>query len=556
MINSRIDAPQHELNVVSSLLRDGAVANQLVDWNRADPQYWLRADHFKTAWLGDAYHALLSGGLKDIQQYLQANPNADPAHVMASAVIARMAMPYQQRAAAGDTSAQAALANSEYWAEVHRSIRELAQPTWPSRTEHARHDAYVVARAAEHPSATKDVPFDLSRSRGYDNDARTKELAVIGAIINKPSRVQQFRYRPSSPDASPYWLQPQDFGDPATAEIWDALVTGPDPAIALPAATDPRLTPQQRAAAMIGHISTRLYYNDYHRSTGDQGAKARLDNGTIRTIAEYLARASDPQFSPNPDNAGVYATRFILEPSIPAAVEDLAGRVRDHGLSDASLYQVGLELSTDLHALDRLQERLDNALRPYADPSTPAPTTMPAPDQTEGPSYTSRDTERRVLISLMQDPDQIHSNGPTRALAEQHFTQPEHTYLFKAIKSLPPHSAKDPWILTSRAHQLARHDSAPPLRRDELDNISYAARTLHVPPADQYASHLVVMTVRRTARDASTAVQAAARQSTDPRQLLKQSRQHFQQATNEALQYHQQSVPEPTRYATHQASTV
>lgn len=554
MINSRFAAPQHELNVISSLLRDGAAVHQLVDRNRADPQYWLRADHFTTPWLGEAYYALQTGALSDIRERLRVYPNADPAQVTADAVMARMAAPYQQRAAAGDPSAQAVLNNSGYWAGVHAAVREMAQPTWPARPDHVRHDAYVVARAARHPSTIDGVPFELSRSRGYDEDARTKELAVIGAVINDPARAQQFRYSPSSPDASPYWLQPQDFGDPATAEIWDALVTGPDPAIGLPAATDPTLTPEQRASALIGHISARLYYNDYHRSTGDEAAQARLKNNAYQAIAAYLARASRADFSPNPDNAAVYAVGFILEPSIPAAVEDLAGRVRDHGTSEASLYQIGLELGTQEHTLDQLRDRLDAAPRTLAGYGTPDQARAPAPEQTEGPSYTSRPTERRVLLSLMQDPSQLHRDGPTRSLAEQDFTQPEHRFLLKAIQSLQPHAAQDPWILANQAHKLARYDGAPSLSHEELDSIAFAARTLQVPPADQSAGHLVTLTVRRTARDASTVVQAAARQTTDPRQLIDQSREQFQQATREALRYHQQSVPDPSRYATHQAN--
>ncbi|MFJ5819398.1 hypothetical protein ACIQGT_36730 [Streptomyces sp. NPDC093108] len=548
-------APQHELNVLSSLLRDRSTVNQLVDWNRPDPQYWLRANHFQAAWLGDAYQALLLGGLGDIDQRLRAYPAAEPAIVTADAVIARMGNLYQQRAAAGDLSAQAALNSPDYWAGVHKALRQMAQPTWPANPQHARHDAYVTARAAQHPSTTENVPFELVRARGYDSDARHRELAVIGAILNDPSRAAEFRYLPSSPDASPYWLQPQDFGDPVTAEIWDALVTGPDPAIALPAASDPNLTPQQRAAAMIQHITTRLDYNDYHRSTGDEAARVRLDANVNQQIATYLAQASAPDFSPNPGNAARYAVSFILEPSIPAAVEDLAGRVRDYGLSDASLGQVGLELSTNEYALGQLAERLDAAPRTLAGYSTANQASKPTPGESEGqPSYTSRPTERRVLISLMQNPSQLYQDGPTRSLAEQDFTQIEHRYLFKAIQSLPPDVAQDPWLLTSQAHQLARYDGAPELDFQELDNVANAARTLQVPPADQSAGHLVTMTVRRTARDASTAVQAAAQETLDPRVLIDQSREQFQQATREALRYHQQSVPEPSHYGTQQAN--
>ncbi|MGC5264090.1 hypothetical protein ACPXCO_24030 [Streptomyces cyaneofuscatus] len=554
MNNDQYRAPQNELNVLSSLLRDSSAVNQLVDWNRPDPQYWLRPDHFKSEWVGAAYTALLSGGLSDIEQRLRAFPHADPATVTADAVMARMAVPYQQRAAVGDPSAEAALNDSAYWAAVHNAVREMAQPSWPANAQHTRHDAYVTVRAAQHPSTVENVPFELSRGRGNDSDALMKELAVIGAVLNNPDRAQQFWYTPSSPDASPYWLQPQDFGDPSTAEIWDALVTGPDPAIALPAARDPQLTPEQRAAAMIQHITTRLVYNDYHRSTGDPAAKARLDADANQIIATYLARASAPDYSPNPDNAAEYAVTFILEPSIPAAIEDLAGRVRDYGLSDASLGRVALELSTNEYALDQLAERLDAAPRTLAGYSTPNQAAEPAPEQSEGPSYTSRPIERRVLISLMQNPGQLNRDGPTRSLAEQDFTQPEHRYLFKAIQSLSSHAAQDPWLLTSQAHQLARYDGAPPLNFEELSSIDYAARTLRVPDADQGAGHLVTMTVRRTARDASTAVQAAAQETLDPRALIDQSRQQFQQATREALRYHEQSVPEPTPYGTQQAN--
>ncbi|WP_225637430.1 hypothetical protein [Streptomyces solaniscabiei] len=548
MKNAHYGAPQHELNVLSCLLRDSTAVSQLVDWNRPDPQYWLRADHFQTTWLGDAYHALLAGGLRDIKQRLQAYPNADRAQATADALIARMELVYQQRAAAGDQSAQATLHTPEYWAGIHGAIRQMAQPAWPANPQHARHDAYVTVRAAQHSSAVEDVPFELARARGYDNDARHRELAVIGAILNDPTRSAEFRYTPSSPDASPYWLQPNDFGDPTTAEIWDALVTGPDPAIALPEATDPRLTPQQRATAMIQHITTRLDYNDYHRSTGDEAAKARLDANVNQKIAAFLERASAPDFSPNPGNAARYAVTFILEPSIPATVEDLAGRVRTYGLSDASLGQVGLELSTTQYALDQLAERLDAAPRTLIGYSSPDQIATPAPGPSEGqPSYTSRPTERSVVISLMQNPHQL-AHGPTRSLAEQDFTQPEHRYLFKALQALPADVAQDPWLLTNQAQRLAHYDGASTLKPEELNNIVYAACTLRVPPADQAAGHLVTMTVRRTARDASTAVQEAARNALDPRTLIDRSREQLQQATHEALRYHQQSTPEPSQY--------
>ncbi|MFD6329168.1 hypothetical protein ACFWGI_06265 [Streptomyces niveus] len=550
-------APQHELNVLSALLRERSSVDQLVDWNRPDPQYWLRADHFETAWLGDVYQALLTGGLAEIEQRLLAYPHADPAQVTADAVMVRMRTLYQQRAAAGDLSAQAALNPSEYqyWAAVNSAVRQMARPSWPANPQQARHDAYVTVRAASHPSAIENVPFELVRARGYDNEARHRELAVIVAIINDPARAAEFWYTPSSPEASPYWLQPQDFGDPVTAEIWDALVTGPDPAIALPAAKDPSLTPQQRAAAMIRHITTRLDYNDYHRSTGDQAAKDRLDAHVNQEIGTYLAHASRTGFSPNPGNVGRYAVTFILDPSIPAAVEDLAGRVRDYGLADASLGQIGLDLSTTEYALSQLGERLDAAPATLASYDMTDRTAKPAPEQTEGqPSYTSPRTERRALISLLQDPHQL-AHRPARSLAEQDFTRPEHRYLFKAIKSLPPDSARNAWFLGNQVRALARNDGAPPLDFQELNNIYRESQTTNVPSAGKMASHLVTMTVRRTARDASTAAQAAAQKNLDPRTLIERSRDQFGQATREALRYHAQSVPEPSQYGTQQAHT-
>ncbi|MFE7777707.1 hypothetical protein ACFU5O_28165 [Streptomyces sp. NPDC057445] len=555
MINEEFRAPQHELNVISSLLQDRRVAyDQLVDWRRREPQYWLLQDHFKTSWLGEIYGALLAGGLNDIEQRLQAYPNADPAQVIADAVTARLAEQYQAMAATGVPGAQEKLRNADHWANVHRIIRQLAKPTWPATTSHTRHEAYVVVRSAQHASTTQGVPFELTRGRPYDDEARLKELAVIGAILNDPRRIEQFLYTPSSPDASPYWLQPQDFGDPATAEIWDALVTGPDPAIALPAATDPRLTPEQRAQAMIEHIYYQLSYNDYHRAAADPEAQARLHNHTNQAIAAYLAQASRPDFSPNPDNASLYAVHSILEPSIPAAVANLAGEVRRDGLADASLYQVAMQLSTHEHALDQLQERLDAAPRTLAGDSMQDQTEPPEPGADDGPSYAARDIERRVLISLMQRPAQLREGGWVQSLGEQDFTQHEHAYLFKAIQSLPEHAAQDPWILANQAVRLARYEGAPALNLDEVNSIAHAARTIRVAPAEQEAGHLAIMTVRRVARDASTVIEASAQQTRiDPRQLIKKSRMQVHQATQEAWRHHEQSVPDPSRYATHRA---
>ncbi|MFE0779089.1 DnaB-like helicase N-terminal domain-containing protein [Streptomyces sp. NPDC058861] len=554
MNNERYGVPQHELNVISSMLRDRAVAaRQLVNWNSSPPQYWLLPKHFQTPWAGEIYETLINGGLDAIDQRLQAYPNADTAHVTADAVTRQLYTKYQQMAAAGIPHARETLASSDYWAGMHSALRDLASTTWPANTSGARHDAYVAVRSSQHPSTTEGVPFTLARGRTDDAAAREKEVAVIGAILSDPSRAAKFRYQPSSPDASPYWLQPQDFGDPATAEIWDALVTGPDPAIALPAATDPNLTAEQRAQAMIEHIYQRLSYNDYHRSTADPQAQSRLQNNTNQAIAQYLARATRADFCPNQDHADQYALRFILEPSIPATVQELAGEVRRTGLSDAPLGQIAMELSTRQHTLDQLKERLDAAPDPAEaiDTATPEPVATAEPDS--GPSYISRDSERRVLISLMQDPNQLRAGGLTSALEPQDFTQTEHTYLFKALQNLHPDEAMDPWVLANQAQRLARQEGAE-LSHSEVQNIGYAARTLRVPPAEQTADHLVTMTVRRTARDASTAMETAAHNpSTRPRQLINQAHAQLQQATHEALRHHEQSVPNPSRYAGHQA---
>lgn len=502
---------------------------------------------------GEIYEILLNGGLDAIDQRLQAFPNADPAHVTADAVAGQLYAKYQQMAAAGMPHARETLASSEYWASMHSALRDLASTTWQANTDSARHDAYVTVRAAQHPSTTEGVPFSLARGRTDDASAREKEVAVIGAILNDPARAAKFRYQPSSPDASPYWLQPQDFGDPATAEIWDALVTGPDPAIALPAATDPSLTPEQRAQAMIEHIYQRLSYNDYHRSTADPQAQERLRTDTNRAIAQYLARATQADFCPNQDHADQYALRFILEPSIPATVQELAGEVRRTGLSDAPLGQIAMELSTRQYSLDQLKERLDAAPDPVAANDAPTPEPVSA-EPAQDASYTSRDSERRVLISLMQDPNQLRSGGPTSALAPQDFTQPEHAYLFEALQTLHPGAAVDPWVLANQAQRLARQ-AGTELSHSEIQNIGYAARTLRVPPAEQTAGHLVTMTVRRTARDASTAMEAAAQNpATRPRQLIDQTQAQLKQATYEALRHHEQSVPNLSRYAGNQAT--
>ncbi|MFJ4526182.1 hypothetical protein ACIP4Y_35585 [Streptomyces sp. NPDC088810] len=152
MNNDQYGAPQHELNVVSSLLRDNSTVNQLVDWNRREPHYWLKPDHFQAAWLGDAYEALLSGGLGDIQQRLQAYPGADRAQATADAVTARMMTLYQQRAAAGDVDAQRAVdqayyTHSNFWASLHGAIRQMAQSTWPA-TPSCRSGLIILTKEA------------------------------------------------------------------------------------------------------------------------------------------------------------------------------------------------------------------------------------------------------------------------------------------------------------------------------------------------------------------------------------------------------------------------
>jgi len=554
MRNDQFGAPQHELNVVSALLRDWRGSrDQLVDWAPNPPQYWLRPEQFQTGWLGDAYLALASGGLEEIGQRLHDYPGADPAIVAADVVMRGMRTQYEQRAASGDSDAWAILQDPVFLLNVGSCLREMAHTSWPANLGDVRHDAYVIVQSAQNPSGTDGVPFTLTRGREYDDVMQHRELAVIGAVLNDPARANQFRYRPSSPDASPYWLQPQDFGDPSTAEIWDALVTGPDPAIALPAATDPALTPAQRTQAMTEHVFRRLWYNDLHRSGADPAAATRLENKTNEAIAQVLAHASRPDFSPDPDNAALYAVNFILEPSIPATVDALAGEVRRTGRADTSLWNVALQLSTHEHALDQLKDRLDASPRTFVDYGPPPPAATPPQDN--DPLYTSRDVERRVLVSLIKDPAQLYDAGPVQRLATQDFTQPEHAYLFKAIQSLPQHAVRDPWVLANHAQQLAAQDRAPHLDGFEVQNIMLAAASLpSVPPAQQSAGHLITLTVRRTSHEASTAMEAAAKQAgLDPRHLIEQSRAQVQQATHEALRYHDQSVPAQTVHTAPQA---
>ena len=99
-----------------------------------------------------------------------------------------------------------------------------------------------------------------------------------------------------------------------------------------------------------------MCYNDFHRSTGDPGAKERLEANAYRTIAMVLKQASAPDYSPNPDNAARYAVSFILEPSIPATVEYMAG-LRPQGQPmgqlrhAASKHQSAFDFPRDYHKL-------------------------------------------------------------------------------------------------------------------------------------------------------------------------------------------------------------
>jgi hypothetical protein len=537
VINPQYNAPQHELNVISSMLRDRFVPyNQFVDWNAIPPKYWLEAHHFQTPWLSRIYQTLLGGGLDDIEQRLQYGAG-DPALVTADVLTERLMLNLQQEALVGVPGAWEAFNDPGYRSSIHDAVYRLAHPSWPAVPQHARHDAYVTVRAAQHPSPTDGVPFELARGRAYDADAREKELAVIGVILDQPSRALQFRYDPSDPSVSPYWLQPQDFGDSAIAEIWDALVTGPDPAIALPAATDSSLTSEQRTRAMIEHIYGRLSYNDSHRAAADLDAQARLADGTLEKVARCLVEASRPGYYPDPHNAALYAAHFILVPSIPDVVDALAGSVRRDGLADASLYQVAAQLSTHENALNQLAERLNNAPNPLAGYDTADPALAPAQAPEGSPGYQSRFDERKVLLSLMCEPRRLHEPGPLNALTEEDFTQPEHRYYFKALHLLrfDEPAARDPWLLTSQARQLAAHDGAP-LDGDEMRNIAFLARTSLPAPENTAAERLMVMTVRRTVRDGTSAVAAAAKQHwTDPSRLVGYAQTKTRQAAAQLI---------------------
>ncbi|MGW2937856.1 hypothetical protein ACWDA7_39990 [Streptomyces sp. NPDC001156] len=557
MINPHYQAPQHELNVISSMLRDRSVAYyHFVDWNSSSPDYWLKAGHFQNPMLGRIYDVLLNGGLDEIEQRLwQGAP--DHAQAIADVVVQRMMQTVQQEAAAGGPAAWEALNDPSYWTWMHSAIYQLAHPSASAIPEHARHDAYVTVQASQHPSAIEGVPFELAAGRADTVDARYKELAVIGAILDDPSRAEQFRYTPSDPAASPFWLQPGDFGDKLTAEIWSALVTGPDPAIALPAAKDASVPSHQRTQAMIDHIYARLRYSDSHRAAADPDAQARISNGTLRSIAQLLTEASHPNYSPNPDNAALYAVQYILEPAIPAAVEDLAGAVRRDGLADASLSQVAMQLGTREYQLSELARRLDSAPRTLAGYDT-APPDVRQPAEPEGsPAYRHHNVERQVLLSLMREPRQLLEPGPVQSLAAQDFTQPEHRYAYQALQLLrfDDRAVRDPWVITHQAHQLARIEGAPPLDLSEMESLAHSAKTAPPYPTEDGAERLIYMTVRRTVRDATSCISAAVQENkTDPRQLIEYALTQTRQATAEASRHHQQSVPEPSRYAAYQTT--
>jgi hypothetical protein len=155
-----------------------------------------------------------------------------------------------------------------------------------------------------------------------------------------------------------------------------------------------------------------------------------------------------------------------------------------------------------------------------------------------------------VLLSLIRDPSQLHRPGAFRALSERDFTQLEHQYYFKVLKSLPEGAVQDSWVLKHQVQKLARYEGAPDLNIQDIGLIDSAARTLPPEPAEQ----LIFMTVRRTVANGSTAMEAAAGDNrVDPRRLVAYALGQTQQATQEAWRYHQQSVPEQPRYTADQA---
>ncbi|WP_326581736.1 hypothetical protein OIE69_44010 (plasmid) [Actinacidiphila glaucinigra] len=546
MKGAYFDAPDQEVHLLSSLLRTPGAARDLVQATSAGPRYWLSTEHFQTDWIANAYGVLASGGLEEIETETWRNPGQDPAITAANIVVRRLWDRHVEMAASGHQGAQAVLNDAAHWQDLLNKLIEVGGARYAS-VQDARHHAYVIVRGAERPSAIDGVPFSLAGRPATGLTIIEPELAVLGAILDDPQRAERFLYSPTASGASPYWLQPEDFSDPLTAEIWDALVTGPDPAIALPAVSDPLVTPAARTEAMIEHVYRRLWFNDYLRRGGDPAAQARIDSNAMLAIREVLVQASRGAWGTNPDLAPIYALDHILEPSITHVVDELAGAVRVQGTADTALYEVARALGAQVDALDKLRDRLDAGLTFRSDEGGARVRQPPPSSEVAQKVHTTHDVERRVLISLIRDPSQLRGAGATPNLAPQDFTRAEHHVLFRALQEMDPALASDPWLVAAHANRLAAREQIPGFRNEAMLQVLQDLKTRsEVPRAEVGAHHLITMTVRRSAVEASLVMTAGVQDpAVDRRQLLVRSRGLVQQATAEALRIHAQSVPAP-----------
>ncbi|MET8676099.1 hypothetical protein ABZW18_00455 [Streptomyces sp. NPDC004647] len=540
--------PPHERNVISGLLRNEFLAHEQLTTDRhaLTPQPWLKSKHFQTGWLGEIYDVLVHGGLVDIYQHLTAHPGTDRTTAVVQIVTQHMWRRYEEKALAGLPGE--ALEDPQFWQSLQGQLRDMADPDRPTDLRHVRHDAYAILQQA--PGPPSQASGQPSRPRQRDEWGLWGELAVIDAVIDnpawgRPGHDAKFCYTPSDPEASPYWLQPQDFSDHTFAEVWDALVTGPDPAVALPEASDPTLRPEQRRQAIAEHIWQRLWHNDRARAADDPMAAARLKDDTYPALWTFLNGGS-PNLHSNPELATHYAVEHVLEPSIPSAIHALAGQVASDGQMDASLPDVAAKLSETLAALDALKERINQGPRTSTtySPADQGPGAVP---QTNN-GFADLDKERRVVLSLISDPTQFAADWRVQRLHRHDFTKPEHRYLFQASKNSLnqqglPH---DPALLAQEAARLAHHDRAAPLNTIELLQLQQAAASQQAPAAaGQAAGHLIFLTVRRATQRASTVMSTAAnRRGAHPGHLIDQSRDQIVQATNEALRYDYAPAPD------------
>ncbi|WP_331726251.1 hypothetical protein [Streptomyces sp. NBC_00470] len=553
MIDSLTGAPRHEVDLINCLLRDPGQTSHLVDWNRQpEPKYWLTSRQFQDQRARDVYWALRSGGFAEIDRLAAAYPQESRARIAADVVV-RIVQAECWRRAPGDQAAADKFHDQQYWADLHKLVVQTSNPAWPGAPANARHHAYVTAAEHRH-GRDNGRAFALTKGRSTEPENRLQEFIVIAGVLDDARRAASFQFAPDSRDASPYWLQPQDFSDPVAAELWDALVTGPDPAISLPEARDSQLTAQQQTQAMLDHVHRRLLFNDQHRSTSDAAAKARIDGNehrsvvaTLRGIINAAHQPSEQGLQANFQNAPAYAARYILEPSIPAAVDQLAGKVHDIGTGAASFGSIAMGLSEQGHLLDRLWERLSQAHR-FAAPTNGQDPKLAPLKRAAPPAFSNQKMERDTVRAVVKDPGQLR-DGLASALTPQDFTTPEHRFLFQAAQNHAPGQTPDFWLIASQARALAQEQGAPPLDSGELMAIHDDRRA--APPAATHANHLMLMTVRRVTQSGSTIVRGAARRPGDNRQLVILARGEVRAASEAAMRaaLGQQAPAERPAYA-------